>query len=391
MTEQLMQQEKLAAVGAAGERRRARAEQPARERDGVRATPARRSGRRAARPRRDRRDQPGSQARGEDRLQPAHVRAPASAGAHDRRSESRRAGHARAAPLRAAHRRRSRSSCASIPICRSRGPTRSSSSRSCSTSSRTPSTRCRTGPANSASSSTTARARETNSSSRVADNGSGHLAGTSVAHLQSVLHDEAGRRRHGTRALDLGRDRARARRPNSRGVAPGRGATFVIEMPHASPPASDADRWRRARRRRSPVRSGCSSSTTSRRSVTAVATFFRSLGHVVDVAATAREGLSRARSATYDAMLLDLRLPDIDRRRDARRARGRVCAPPAASSSSPATRRATARARRLGATGCAGGQQAVPARRTGRGRPRGGPRREALSCAHDRRFKSTTR
>jgi len=42
----------------------------------------------------------------------------------------------------------------------------------------------------------------------------------------------------------------------------------------------------------------------------AVSIFFRSLGHVVDVAASGAEGLSRARNATYDVLLLDLRLPD---------------------------------------------------------------------------------
>ena len=115
----------------AGERRRARVEQPAGERDGVRATPARRSGRRVARPRGDRRDQPGSQARGEDRRQPPHVRAPAPAGAHDRRSESRRAGHARAASVRAAHGAGRDRRTTSTRICRSRGPIRSSSSRWC--------------------------------------------------------------------------------------------------------------------------------------------------------------------------------------------------------------------------------------------------------------------
>jgi DNA-binding response OmpR family regulator len=55
-----------------------------------------------------------------------------------------------------------------------------------------------------------------------------------------------------------------------------------------------------------PERSVCSSWTTNKRS----ATPFRSLGHVVDVASSGAEGLSRARNATYDVMLLDLRLPD---------------------------------------------------------------------------------
>jgi CheY-like chemotaxis protein len=43
----------------------------------------------------------------------------------------------------------------------------------------------------------------------------------------------------------------------------------------------------------------------------AVARFFRSLGHKVDVAATGREGIELVLGAAYDALLLDLRLPDL--------------------------------------------------------------------------------
>jgi two-component system NtrC family sensor kinase len=90
---------------------------------------------------------------------------------------------------------------------------------------------------------------------------------------------------------------------------PGRGATFEIEMPHASPPASTPTGGDE------PV---AVVPGTKRLLVVddeqairhAVSIFFRSLGHVVDVASSGAEGLSRARSAMYDVMLLDLRLPD---------------------------------------------------------------------------------
>jgi len=43
----------------------------------------------------------------------------------------------------------------------------------------------------------------------------------------------------------------------------------------------------------------------------AIATFFKSLGHSVDVAANGRDGVALAAASTYDALLLDLRLPDM--------------------------------------------------------------------------------
>jgi PAS domain S-box-containing protein len=87
------------------------------------------------------------------------------------------------------------------------------------------------------------------------------------------------------------------------------GATFEIELPHATPPSSTpADG-------ETPV---VVAPGTKRLLVVddeaairhAVSIFFRSLGHVVDVASNGAEGLSRARSASYDVLLLDLRLPD---------------------------------------------------------------------------------
>lgn len=90
---------------------------------------------------------------------------------------------------------------------------------------------------------------------------------------------------------------------------PGHGATFEIELPHANPPSPtpvDGDEP-------AAVAAG-----TKRLLVVddeaairhAVSIFFRSLGHVVDVASNGAEALARARAASYDAMLLDLRLPD---------------------------------------------------------------------------------
>ena len=89
----------------------------------------------------------------------------------------------------------------------------------------------------------------------------------------------------------------------------GLGATFAIELPLAHPPSS------------TPTDEGIPPAIvpgTKRMLVVddeasirhAVSIFFRSLGHVVDVASTGAEGLSRARGAIYDTILLDLRLPD---------------------------------------------------------------------------------
>ena len=43
----------------------------------------------------------------------------------------------------------------------------------------------------------------------------------------------------------------------------------------------------------------------------AVARYFRSLGHEVDAVGTGRDALDARRSLEYDAMMLDLRLPDM--------------------------------------------------------------------------------
>lgn len=92
---------------------------------------------------------------------------------------------------------------------------------------------------------------------------------------------------------------------------PGHGTTFTIELPHVSPPAPEpplpaADERPTAERRKrllvvddeAPIRQ-------------AVALYFVSLGHAVDVAGTGREAIARAGEARYDAVMLDLRLPDM--------------------------------------------------------------------------------
>ena len=96
--------------------------------------------------------------------------------------------------------------------------------------------------------------------------------------------------------------------------APGQGATFTVELPYVSPPASElaiepvsVD---------PPAMSPCSGAKRLllvedeppiRQAVTR---YFASLGHAVDVAASVREGIERASAGRYDAVMLDLRLPD---------------------------------------------------------------------------------
>lgn len=91
---------------------------------------------------------------------------------------------------------------------------------------------------------------------------------------------------------------------------PGEGATFTIELPHVAPPDevdehSGIELARRTPKRRILV---VDDESTLRH---VVARFFRSLGHDVDAVGTGRDAVARAAGQQYDAMVLDLRLPDI--------------------------------------------------------------------------------
>jgi PAS domain S-box-containing protein len=90
----------------------------------------------------------------------------------------------------------------------------------------------------------------------------------------------------------------------------GRGATFLIELPLVTPPFPDL-----------PTESAIAiPAKPSRRILVvddeaslrdAVTTYFQSLGHEVDAVGTGRDALDRASNLEYDALMLDLRLPDI--------------------------------------------------------------------------------
>ena len=90
----------------------------------------------------------------------------------------------------------------------------------------------------------------------------------------------------------------------------GDGATFTIELPYVAPPLPELH----------PVDASAAQPSSSRRLLVvddepairnAIATYFKSLGHTVDVVGTGREAIACATATSYDALLLDLRLPDI--------------------------------------------------------------------------------
>lgn len=89
----------------------------------------------------------------------------------------------------------------------------------------------------------------------------------------------------------------------------GKGARFVIELPYVAPPVPD----------RPEINVVEAPATPPRRLLvvddepairTAISTFFRSLGHEVDAVATGHEAVTHVSNTLYDALLLDLRLPD---------------------------------------------------------------------------------
>jgi PAS domain S-box-containing protein len=90
----------------------------------------------------------------------------------------------------------------------------------------------------------------------------------------------------------------------------GRGATFVIELPFVEPPVNDAPASARVA---NPVKQArrilvVDDEASLREAVTA---YFQSLGHEVDAVGTGLDALDRASNVEYDAVMLDLRLPDI--------------------------------------------------------------------------------
>jgi two-component system NtrC family sensor kinase len=91
---------------------------------------------------------------------------------------------------------------------------------------------------------------------------------------------------------------------------PDHGAVFTIELPLVAPPSPDL-----------PIEIDAAPAITPAKRLlivddepairSAVISYFESLGHLVDAAATGREAIARLEIESYDALLLDLRLPDV--------------------------------------------------------------------------------
>jgi PAS domain S-box-containing protein len=89
----------------------------------------------------------------------------------------------------------------------------------------------------------------------------------------------------------------------------GHGATFILELPLVTPPLADDV----------PPQEPTKPVTGAKRLLIvddeptirqAIAKFFRSLGHEVDAVGSGREAIAHAETVRYDAVMLDLRLPD---------------------------------------------------------------------------------
>src|SRR5262249_19836941 len=89
----------------------------------------------------------------------------------------------------------------------------------------------------------------------------------------------------------------------------GHGASFVIELPCVNPPLPNTPPEPVIAIAAKPRRILVVDDEASLRQ--AVATYFRSLGHQVDAVGTGRDALDCAAALDYDAVMLDLRLPDI--------------------------------------------------------------------------------
>jgi PAS domain S-box-containing protein len=91
---------------------------------------------------------------------------------------------------------------------------------------------------------------------------------------------------------------------------PGRGAQLSIELPYVEPPAPCAPEPAPVEARVS-ARQRLLVVDDEQAIRSAIRTFFQSLGHEVDTAGTGRDALVRLRVSRYDALLIDLRLPDM--------------------------------------------------------------------------------
>jgi PAS domain S-box-containing protein len=92
---------------------------------------------------------------------------------------------------------------------------------------------------------------------------------------------------------------------------PGGGASFIVEIPYAPPPALPGDDARPAAS--VPERRGASVLVVDDEPAirTALTAFLGSLGHVADSVSSGREALAVLAGRSYDAILLDLRMPDV--------------------------------------------------------------------------------
>jgi two-component system, NtrC family, sensor kinase len=92
---------------------------------------------------------------------------------------------------------------------------------------------------------------------------------------------------------------------------PGAGAAFIVEIPYAPPPTLPGDEAPSASS--APTRRGVSVLVVDDEPAirAALTAFLGSLGHAADSVSSGREALSVLACRSYDAILLDLRMPDV--------------------------------------------------------------------------------